>query len=79
MLDMRLRVPELLKAHGFTTYSAAKRSGGRINYTTLYRVVRKRGQMKNFDAALLDALCDVLGIDPSELLERDKPPRRKAG
>ena len=39
--------------------------------STLYRLARRRGRVKYLDSALLDALCDVLGVEPGELLERD--------
>jgi DNA-binding Xre family transcriptional regulator len=33
--------------------------------------------VKNFDAELLEALCDVLAVEPGELLERDKGQKRR--
>jgi DNA-binding Xre family transcriptional regulator len=77
-MEMRLRLPELLKARKppMTPYALAKASGGRISLSTIYRLTRQRGQVATFDAELLEALCDVLDCEPGELLERE-PKRRK--
>lgn len=69
---MRLRLPELLDEHGLTAHAAALQSGGRINRATLYRIVRAKGRIRLLDTDLLEALCDVLDVEPGELLERDK-------
>jgi DNA-binding Xre family transcriptional regulator len=76
---MRLRLPELLEARGLTAYQIVKASDGRISTSTAYRVVRNRGRAKSFDASFLEALCDVLGVTPGELFERDgnKQPKRR--
>lgn len=73
---MRLRLPELLEDRDLTPYGLHKRSSGRISLSTAYRLVRQRGQVKLFDAELLEALCDILGVEPGELLERGKKRRR---
>lgn len=75
---VRIRLPEVLDEHKLTAYEVAKRSNGRIIPSTLYRLVRQRGRVKLFDGDLLEALCDVLGVSPGELLEREKPRQRKA-
>ena len=72
---MRLRLPELLKERNMTPYALAKASGGRISASTAYRLVRQRGEVKLFEAELLDAMCDVLDVEPGKLFERK---RRKA-
>jgi DNA-binding Xre family transcriptional regulator len=72
---MRLRLPELLTARGLTAYQVVQASEGRISTSTAYRVVRNRGRAKSFDAAFLEALCDVLDVGPGELLERDADAR----
>lgn len=69
---MRLRLPELLEQHGLTAHAVAVRSDGRINRATLYRLMRRRGRVQAFDADLLEGLCDVLSVEPGDLLERDK-------
>src|SRR5262249_47970777 len=76
-LRVRLRLPEVLDEHDppLTAYEAAKRSQGRIIPSTLYRLVRQEGRVRLFDGELLEALCDVLGIEPGKLLERDKAKR----
>jgi len=81
-MDMRLRLPELLEEHTppMTPYAVAKASGGRISEVTLYRLVRAGGRVAMFNADLCEALCDVLGVRPADLFERDtnKPKRRKS-
>jgi DNA-binding Xre family transcriptional regulator len=71
-MRVRLRLPELLHETGMTAYRVAKASGGRINESTLYRLVRAEGRVDFFAAELLEALSDVLGVDPGELLERER-------
>jgi DNA-binding Xre family transcriptional regulator len=73
---MRLRLPELLNERGMSAYALAKQSNGRISMPTAYRMARLSGRVQNFDAELLEALCDVLSVEPGELLERD-PVKRK--
>ena len=68
---MRLRLPELLGERGLTAHSAALHSRGRINGATLYRLVRSKGRVRLLDTDLLEALCDVLGVEPGQLLERE--------
>jgi DNA-binding Xre family transcriptional regulator len=40
--------------------------------STAYRLNRHRGRAHTFDSKLLEALCNVLDVEPGELLERDK-------
>ncbi len=75
-MGLRLRLPELLTEHGVTAYTLAQRSKGRISPSTLYRLVRSRGRVRYLDADLLEALCDVLGVAPGDLLERHTKSRR---
>lgn len=75
-MDMRLRIPELLEEKGITPYHLHMRSGKRVSLSTAYRLKRMRGKLDNYKSAMLDALCDVLEVAPSELFERDKPKRR---
>lgn len=74
---MRLRVPELLKERAITPYELSKRSKGRISMSTAYRLQRNEGHAHTFDAELLEALCDALGVEPGELFERDRRRRSK--
>ena len=75
---VRLRLPELLEARGLTPYHLHKTSGGRISLSAAYRYTRLRGKVASFDGEILEALCDVLDLEPGELLEREAPKRRKA-
>jgi DNA-binding Xre family transcriptional regulator len=74
---MRLRLPELLNERGMSAYALSKQSKGRISMSTAYRMARLSGRVQNFDAELLEALCDVLAVEPGELLERDSAKRRR--
>lgn len=69
-MRVRIRLSELLADKGMTPYRVAKNSGGRIGVRTIYRLRQRDGRMQSFDNDLLDALCDVLGVTPGELLER---------
>jgi DNA-binding Xre family transcriptional regulator len=73
---MRLRLPDVLVERGITAYAVAQQSNGRINPATLYRISGSKGRVRYIDAELLEALCDVLGVEPGELLERDAKARR---
>jgi hypothetical protein len=72
-MQMRLRLPELLTEHKppLTAYGVAKRSSGRISLSTIYRLCRDEGKVANFDGELMEALCDVFGVGPAALLERE--------
>ncbi len=76
---MRLRVPELLASRGVTPYALAKRSGGRVSLSTVYRLVERRGNLQTYSADLLDTLCDILDVEPGELFERDTHKRTSKG
>lgn len=67
---MRIRLPEVLKEHRITAYEVAKRSGGRVIPSTLYRLVRQKGRVRMVDGELLDTLCEILNVEPGALLER---------
>jgi DNA-binding Xre family transcriptional regulator len=67
---LRLRLPELLEEREMTPYALAKASRGRISMSTAYRLARLKGRVETFDRSVLDALCDVLSVEPGELLER---------
>ncbi len=54
-----------------TPYRLAKDSGGRISLSTAYRLCRLNGRLESFEAAALDALCDVLQVSPGDLFERE--------
>lgn len=71
-MEMRIRYPELLAEHGITPYKLHVLSGGRIPLSTAYRLAKKGGAVRFIDSQLLDALCDTLGVEPTELLTRDE-------
>jgi DNA-binding Xre family transcriptional regulator len=74
---MRLRIRELLAERGMTAYALAKASGGRIPMQSAYRLVQEDGRLPTFKASMLDALCDVLEVGPSELFDAERPRRER--
>lgn len=74
---MRLRLPELLEARGWTPYRLSRETAGRISMTTAYRLAESGGAFEKVTAELLEELCDVFGVTPGELFERD-PARVRA-
>jgi len=74
---MRLRLPELLEERDLTPYALAKASGGKIDMSQAYRLTRCRGRVRYLDTKLLDALCDVLDVEPGALLERTPAAKRR--
>ena len=80
-MRIRIRFTELLRQRGLTAYAVAKTSGGRISLRMAYRLKRQRGWFSTIRADVLEALCDVLGVGPGDLLERESPtrlPRRRS-
>jgi len=76
MLDMRLRLPELMKARQMrTAYALAKASDFAISITTAARLVDEENPPARVDLRTLEVLCDVFDVGPGELLERDKKRR----
>lgn len=80
MLDMRLRIPELLRDYKPdmrpTAYALAKASGGAINGTLARRLMNQKNPPQRVDMRTLDILCDVFGCSETELLARDNPSPR---
>ena len=74
---MRVRLAELMEPRGLTAYALAQQSDGRISTSALYRLLKTDGRARYLDSELLDALCDVLDVEPSELLEREGIGTRK--
>ena len=74
-MDMRIRFAELLAASGLTSYRVFKDSKGRISASKVYRLKKNRGWLPNYSDDMLNALCDVFGVEPGELWERDKKRR----
>lgn len=73
---MRLRVPELLRARGSTAYRLAADSGGRLSLSIAYRLA-KTGAFRCLRPEQLEALCEVLEVEPGELFERVPAKRGK--
>jgi len=72
LASMRLRLPELLKARQMTAYALAQASQGRISMSLAYRMQREGGAFKCLSPDTLDALCEVLQVEPGDLFERTK-------
>ena len=74
-MDVRIRLPELMKAAGVpTAYALSMRSGERIPMTTAHRLVAAEGAVRYLDANLLDVLCAVFGVPDGALRTREPPP-----
>lgn len=77
MFDMRLRIPELMAEKGWTTaYQLAKASKGQMSATNAYNLVEKRGEVASVSMPMLETLCEIFGVEPGDLLQRDRPKRR---
>lgn len=77
LMDMRIRFNELLRERDLSPYALAMGSNGRISLSAAHRLARKDGRVARFEASLLDALCDILKVEPNELLEREPQPKKK--
>ncbi len=75
-MDMRIRIPDLMP-DGMTGYQLAHKSSGRISMSTAYRLVKLKGKVQNFDADMLEALCDIFEVEPGALFERTTKRRGK--
>lgn len=73
---MRLRIPELFTEKGVSAYRVAMSSDRRISLSTVYRLKRDEGRLETFRNDMLEALCDVLDVEPGDLFEREKPAPR---
>ena len=74
---MRLRIPELFKERNQTPYEVARDSGGRLTEATLYRIARERGAVKFVSLGVLQALCDVLQVEPEALFVYERQAVRR--
>ena len=68
-------MPELLAERGMTAYAMHKASKGRISLSSAYRLAE--GEFREISADMMDALCDVLRVEPGELFARDTKRRGK--
>ncbi len=76
---MHIRLAELMDSHGITNaHELATRSGGRIPVTTAYRLLANGGRLDKRLSGLLEGLCEVFGVEPCELLERESSPKNTA-
>lgn len=76
MLDMRLRIPELMDRPNSsirTAYALSKATG--LSMTNAHHLVRERGNVSRVDMRTLEVLCTVFDVTPGELLEREKKRR----
>lgn len=69
---MRLRIPELFAERGQTPYQVARDSDKRLTEATLYRIAREKGGVKFVSLGVLQALCDVLKVEPAELFAYER-------
>jgi Cro/C1-type HTH DNA-binding domain len=53
----------------------AARSAGRIAPSTVYRWVQLAGRLQSIDTQALDDVCDILGVEVADVIERE--PRRR--
>jgi hypothetical protein len=76
---MRLRFPELWEEHQITPLEMARQSGGRIGVATVYRWQRLRGRVDRIDGALVEVVCELLGVGLTEVLELERQQPRRRG
>lgn len=76
MFDMRLRIPELMRASKIpTAYALQKASAGRLSMTNAAHLVERGGNTSRVDMRTLEVLCDIFDVGPGELFEREKKQR----
>lgn len=76
MFVMRLKLPDLMEAHGLhNAYALMRASKGELTITTAARLVKADGKPKRIDMETLDALCRLFGVENmNDLFERDDVP-----
>ena len=72
MSRIELRLRELRQAKGMTQVELAERTG--IDQGALSRI--ENGKTRAMDFDVMARLCDALGCDPGDLIERKKGRRR---
>ena len=72
-LAVHFRLHELLDEQGLSQSELARRSG--LSFVTVHGIANNK--TKQVSLATIDALCEALGVDPGELLEREAPKRRR--
>ena len=75
MTPARFRLRELMDAHDppLSQYELARRSG--VSRVTVNAIAQNK--TTRVDLATLDALANVLGVEPGELLEREPKRNRR--
>jgi hypothetical protein len=74
---VRLRFPELFKELELTALEVARRSNGRINPSTVYKWQKLRGRVQTIDCEVVEDLCEALGLGLTDVIELERPRRRR--
>ena len=76
---LRLRVAELMQAHGLSALALSKGSG--LAYATAHRISRSSAGFGRLDVTTLNRLCAYFHVQPGELIEwvPDKEGLEKGG
>jgi putative transcriptional regulator len=70
---IRVTLREAREAAGLTQVELAERVG--VRQATISDI--ETGKSSRIDLPVLDRLCDALGVEPGDLLEREKPTKRR--
>ena len=70
-IDVTLR--QARTAAGLTQPQLAEKAG--VRQATISQL--ETGKTRRIDLDILDRLCEVLGVEPGELLARDPPKKRR--
>jgi transcriptional regulator with XRE-family HTH domain len=70
---IRITLRDAREAAGLTQAELADRAG--VRQATISDI--ETGKSTRIDLPILDAICDVLGVEPRELLTRDKKRGKK--
>lgn len=73
IVAVTFRLRELLEAADVSQSEAARRSG--VSFATINRMCTNATRQVSLD--VIDSLCAALDCEPGELLEREKPKRRR--
>jgi len=73
-MSVVFRLPAALEEAGLSPRELARRSG--VSLVTINGIANNR--TTRVDLETLDKLCEVLSVEPGELLEREAPAKRTA-
>ena len=73
-MSVTFRLASVLEAASLSQRELARRSG--VSLVTINAIANNR--TTRVDLETLDKLCEVLEVEPGELLERETPKRRRA-